>query len=714
MKIDIHTHTRKAKSGDAATRNVSPEMFCEIVTTTDVDILAITNHNMFDKPQFDAFRERLDARVQLWPGVELDILHDGMRGHLLVIVSPQKAVQFDKTLNSFTTGSNSDNFTCSVDDVVSAFDPLGAIYIAHYKQKKPDITEDALDRLLALTKHKSRVIKEVTNSISAGIFISHGHPSIYGSDVQDWREYQESSKGLPELRFPVESFEHFCLLLEKDPVTICTILEKKTAETLSLCPFDDGTMIDLDVYNDIHVFFGPKGTGKSCLLCEIAKYYSEKGTATSVFESGSSRLEDVYDLKGKRFSIDLNQYGVDYCTNEIDALKNSSEVDITSLSSYVTYFKVEHRNKNAKELRFKEMDQIDEEAFKRDFEKYQKTTKNLQDFYTFIINDQVLGEVADADEAEELISRTGALLDKLRRACWNRFVAWKEIQLLNSAIDKIKAEVSRKTGTPSRPSKTGFRDYAMTRINMDVMVRKVLRNLAVPLPDQLENIGNLGTDKGELICKTRLCFQCGDTRDGTLSNVGPVKKKAQKEFAKALQNIRDCAYTERLFEVIAASNEIEGAEDIKSVYELLLFGRTFAANGVQYTPSSGEASMLLLQKELDTDKDVYILDEPEKSLGNEYINDVIVPLLKEKARLRKKVFIATHDANIAVRTLPYSSVYRNHGAHGYGTYVGNPFANNLVNIANEADKLDWKKISMNTLEGGVVAFGERRRIYGES
>ena len=131
-------------------------------------------------------------------------------------------------------------------------------------------------------------------------------------------------------------------------------------------------------------------------------------------------------------------------------------------------------------------------------------------------------------------------------------------------------------------------------------------------------------------------------------------------------------------------------------------------------PSSGEASMVMLQKELGTDKDVYILDEPERSLGNEYINDVIVPLLKERARANKRIFISTHDANIAVRTLPYCSIYRSHGKDGYSTYVGNPFSNNLVNAEDAADRMDWKKVSMRTLEGGEEAFGERGNIYGSN
>ena len=124
--------------------------------------------------------------------------------------------------------------------------------------------------------------------------------------------------------------------------------------------------------------------------------------------------------------------------------------------------------------------------------------------------------------------------------------------------------------------------------------------------------------------------------------------------------------------------------------------------------------MVMLQKELEADKDVYILDEPERSLGNEYISDVIVPLIKERARAGKKIFISTHDANIAVRTLPYNSIYRCHEQLGYRTYVGNPFSNHLIDVSDSATRLDWKKVSMKTLEGGEQAFGERGQIYGNS
>lgn len=85
---------------------------------------------------------------------------------------------------------------------------------------------------------------------------------------------------------------------------------------------------------------------------------------------------------------------------------------------------------------------------------------------------------------------------------------------------------------------------------------------------------------------------------------------------------------------------------------------------------------------------------------------------KGRARSGKTIFISTHDANIAVRTLPYSSIFRCHGPNGYRTYLGNPFSNNLLNPDDPNDQLDWRKISMKTLEGGEEAFGERGKIYG--
>jgi predicted ATPase len=714
MKIDIHTHTRKCKSGDAPTREISAAEFSERVLSTDVGIIAITNHNLFDLDQFRLIEAGLGESAQAWPGIELDIVEAGVRGHLIVIVSPKRAYEFSSAVGELTTGFTPDSFSATVDQVLEKFEPLDPLYVAHYRQKKPNIAEDALERLIAKAAHPQRVIKEVTNSISAGIYISHGHASIYGSDVHDWAEYERLAQDLPDLRLPVDSFEHFCLLLEKDPTTINTALNRKTIEEVVLQPFEDESFLKLSVFNDINVVFGAKGTGKSCILRAIAKHFAAAGLNAKLYEPGSDRLAEIFDLKGKDLTINLDTYSINYCSDEIDQLRSARESNVTGMSKYVAHFASKTTNRNAKRILLKDIEPQEAAGARQTVLDYVDATERTASYLQGLRSDVITQEVLGAAKFSELTKLLTELLEGLRARTWEAFLEWKEVHLLNSAIEVFRREVERKTGNPAKPTTTGFLNYAANRNRIAVSAAAIVGSFDTDVPLQTLTIGPLGENKGVLELHTKFRFQDGTVTDGEFIPLTRTKKGTQKKFAAQVRTIRSHVYRDDLFQRIAQLNEIEDVEDIKTVYELVLFKRYFALNGRPYSPSSGEASMVMLQKELAKDADVYILDEPERSLGNEYISDVIVPLIKERARTGKRVFISTHDANIAVRTLPYSSVYRTHGPDGYRTYLGNPFSNRLVNSQDDGDNLDWRIVSMRTLEGGPAAFGERGRIYGQS
>lgn len=714
MKIDIHTHTKKCKSGDASTREISPADFHETILSTEVRIIAITNHNVFDLDQYEEIKTLLGEDAQVWPGIELDVIDDGSRGHLLVIVSPKLAREFSAAVNELTKDSTPDSFTTTIEKILETFDTLNPLYVAHYKQKRPSLSDKVLETLETKSNNPGCVIKEVTNSISAGIYISHGHSSIFGSDIHDWAKYEELSHELPDLRLPVDSFEHFCLLLKKDSTTINTVLDRKTSEILLLEPFDDSSTLRIKVFNDINIIFGPKGTGKSCILRAIAKHYSEIGIDAKVYESASDRLDEIFDTRGRDLPINLKTYDINYCSDEIKTLRGAGEVSITGLGKFVAYFTAKSTNRNAKKILLTDIEPEEESTAKREFTEFNEAVKTTDTFLGFLAtNPSVKKELGE----EELTEVTHILSELLKRLCkreWSNFSGWKETCLLNSAIEDFRREVERKTGMPAKPTTTGFRDYAMNRINIEINADKIVKSVDTMIPMQTELVGSLGLNKGDLQFLTEFMFQSGAITDGALSSIAGVKKGTQKKFVNCVREILKRVYADDLFQYVSELNEVEDVEAIKTVYELLLFKRYFALDGNPYSPSSGESSMVMLQKELGTDKDVYILDEPERSLGNEYINDVIVPLIKERARASKKIFISTHDANIAVRTLPYSSVYRCHDQEGYRTYTGNPFTNNLVNPDDVSDQLDWKKVSMKTLEGGEEAFGERGKIYGNN
>lgn len=718
MKIDIHVHTKKCKQGDALTREIEPERFGEIISSTDVQILCITNHNVFDLDQFEKIEAVLDDNTQVWPGVELDIIENSIRSHLLVIVSPEQAQNFSDSVLDITNGDDPDSFNTTLANTLKHFDHYGPLYIAHYKQKKPAMPENSIEALIEGTANPSRVIKEVSNSISAGIYISHGHPSIYGSDVQVWDEYAEShSKDLPDLRLPVESFNHFCLLLEKDPTTINTLLDKKTSEDLELYPFDDGAIVKLKAYNDINVLFGSKGTGKSCILKAIAKHYREKGMTAEVFTPASDELSRIYGVNNRDIDINLTNFGIKYCNDEIKSVRKAIDVDITSLSNYVSFFRDKSSNRNAKKILLKDIGLQPTGMSKRKFNEYSDSSSNVESFIMFLDSDESVKEELKDSERQTLLEILTTLQGRLSDGNWKFFSTWKETFFLNSAIETFGREIQRKTGNPSKPSKTGFIDYAKNRIDIEKSINEIVKNICIKIKNQEEEIGSLGENKGVLSFQLEVKVQDGTINDGNLQSSKSIKKNTQKNFSRAIKKIAQRIYEDDLFQHITDLNEIDDVDDIKTIFELLQFKRFFSLDNEPYEPyepSSGEASMVMLHRELAKDKDIYILDEPERSLGNEYINDVIVPLLKERARAGKRVFISTHDANIAVRTLPYSSVYRTHGPEGYDTFIGNPFTNNLINVTDSNQVMNWKLISMKTLEGGEEAFGERGKIYGNS
>ena len=711
MKIDIHTHTKKIKQGDAETRNIQTEKFIEIIKSTEVKILAITNHNHCDKQQFLSFSEGVKEHCQIWPGIELDVIENNKRAHLIVICNPNNYQKFDHILSNILKGQNPDTFAISIQDVVDNFDPLDCIYIAHYFAKKPNLGDEEINKLQELVSNRKRVLKEATNSISAGIYISHGHNSIYGSDVQNWDNYIKDSVNLPDLRLPVESFEQFCLLLEKDESTINTILNKKIKENIQISPFSLAELISLDIYNDINIIFGSKGTGKTEILESLSKYFNEKGYKTSVYKSNNNHLDDVFDIKGNKISCKVEELGIENCENEIKFLKEVSEKEVTSLTKYMQHYSFQETNRISQNLKIKNIEIQDAKEAEGSGEEIFAFLNYFKNIKKYVIENLSLKKYIDKKLLDTFVQNITSIMLQLRNNMESQYFEYKSITLLNQIITVFLTEISKKTGIPQKPTSTGFLEYARNRIKIEYSTNTIIRNISIQIQPKIEYIGSLG-EKGDLYCQTNLKIQNGTINDSSYTPTQNVRKNSQKDFVKSINSIKKNLYTNDLFSKINSLNEIEDIKNIKSLNDLLLKNRHFLLKGEIYSPSTGESSMILLHKELSEEKDIYLIDEPEKSLGNDYINDVIVPLIQEKALLGKKVIIATHDANIAVRTLPYNSIYRLHEGGQYFTMVGNPFTNKLKCIYDSRKEMDWKEISMKTLEGGRNAFGERGKIYG--
>ena len=109
-KVDLHIHT----SPSSYERNFqfSLEALKQYVQINKLDIIAITNHNHFDKEQFETISSNLDCVVL--PGVEVDI----ESSHMLVIAPVDKIAELNNSCNYLSNAIHSENDSISYDDFI--------------------------------------------------------------------------------------------------------------------------------------------------------------------------------------------------------------------------------------------------------------------------------------------------------------------------------------------------------------------------------------------------------------------------------------------------------------------------------------------------------------------------------------------------------------------------------------------------------------------
>ena len=96
MLIDFHCHTKATKSGEDKKRNIKPEDFKNVILNAQVKMVAITNHNEFNKEEFIKYSNEVNDDFILLPGIELDIKGiDDERGHVVIVYDNTDIDNFD-------------------------------------------------------------------------------------------------------------------------------------------------------------------------------------------------------------------------------------------------------------------------------------------------------------------------------------------------------------------------------------------------------------------------------------------------------------------------------------------------------------------------------------------------------------------------------------------------------------------------------------------
>lgn len=703
MLIDLHCHTKKVKTGEAHTRNVSTKVFAEKIETVSVKIVAITNHNCFDYEQYSDFYSEVASFCQVWPGIELDIIgKTNKRGHMIVIANPSEVESFNKNVSELLGDKNPDECLFELREVYEKLDCCDVVYIPHF-HKEPPIAEEDIEELNRLLKDKSRLFKETSDYRSLGVFANYNYSVIIGSDVQNWDTYENCT--FANLRLPVSSFSHFCMLAKKDQVIIDTLLSKKGSREMKISPHE-GVHIKIRIFEDVNIFFGQKGTGKTELLKSIEKYFIEKSIScqsyyASTKEEDFSKLEKTSDL-----TRDVSKVNLLPCEEEFKYIKSWEDKNPTLLNAYSDWYKTKDHNLNKSKMKITDAVSLPVKST-HDFETIRDDYFKMGNTGVGKIHTIALQKYLSVEDAEALQILIKKLKESIHIALINSYIDNEAIRLVNYSLSKIKEIADKCSNTVSKPMSTGFEEFIMNRLSLYKAIRKININLTAKEFTEDVRIGEL-EDKGEIFIQNVYCM----LNETSKTNEFTGKITILREIKKHLKHIENNFYLIVIVSNVRELNNTCTTENVKSTNSFLgLSKRIVTADKSPYSPSNGERGILLIQRLLRQESDVYVLDEPELGMGNSYINYTIVPQIIGLARRHKTIVIATHNANIAVRTLPYMSIYRVHKNGIYSTYAGNPFNDELVNIDNSNDRKSWTVESMHTLEGGKDAFYERKDIY---
>ncbi|WP_216712931.1 hypothetical protein [Pseudoalteromonas sp. TB41] len=140
-KIDLHLHTVPTFSD--AHFEFSLDKLNEYVTVTELDAIAITNHDVFDLAQFQEIQKALDCIV--FPGIEIYVDN----GHILLISENENLDDFQLKANKVSEKIKKAGDNINVEELIQIFGNLNDYLIIPHYQKKPSISKDTFEQLRA-------------------------------------------------------------------------------------------------------------------------------------------------------------------------------------------------------------------------------------------------------------------------------------------------------------------------------------------------------------------------------------------------------------------------------------------------------------------------------------------------------------------------------------------------------------------------------------
>lgn len=661
-KIDLHTHTVSSISDKDF--NFSLEKVSEYVEKLKIDALAITNHNLFDLGQYFRIKESLDITV--FPGIEIDL----ERGHILLITEDEEfeTVRFFEKCKMVSDLIKDKEDYLSLDQFHTIFPELDKYLVIPHYDKKPII--------------KDEIISAINTNISAGEVTS----------ISKFKRAFKNEEGLVPVLF---SDIRFHTQLETFPTRHTFVdLEEITLTGIKSCLFDrnrisltkedgneffqatdDGLMLS----TKLNIILGERSSGKTFTLNKIS---ASAGNVKYIKQFSLLQNDEEKFNENNRIRLSLIHHN--YLDEFRKIIEDVSQVDLQQnhidIENYLESL-LKFASENEKKDLYSKCILFNQDTF------LIEDISNLKELINSVINlienkeyqDIIIKHLSQTDLknlAVELIEKEIKANEEIQQKKW-----------LNTLINDIKRELRIKT------TGTFVEEINLNKIALDQMKVVKFEEVTEMLKNR-KQIDKEDLGKFSVITSTEPIGGASD-----LQKIGRDKKTYSTAFKHYNNPYKYLLKLKGL--------EVEDA----NLYKFFIKIDSITYNQDGFRVSGGERSEFNLIHEIKdaTKYDMLLIDEPESSFDNNFLNKEINAIIKHISTLMP-VVVVTHNSTVGASIKPnYLAITQKKLENKkimYRIFTGYPHDKEL--FCSDGKKIQNFDALLNCLEAGVKAYNERK------
>lgn len=673
--IDFHIHTLRTQS-DNRDLDFDKERLRRYVSKLKLKAIAITNHNLFDKEQFEEVTDYLSAEnTVIFPGIEVNLEN----AHILVISPLDSIDSFSEACSKISAKVVTQDFSLNVNEFNEIFRDIlnDCLLIPHYK-KAPEMSSNIISKINTnivagevQNPKKFELMKKDTNERLCPVMFS---------DIRMGTLADSESEPAPKITY-----------ISIDDITIPNLkiaLSDKRYVALTRSG-EDNFIINSNLASaslGLNVILGKRSSGKTHLLDSIANIYGDDDTLyIKQFEIINQCTDNKFTaLVDAQFKSITEKYlsGIKQLTEAVlntkDENTSFAEIDkyLSSLKNYAENTAVRDIYANTKLFNENEFTNTED-----------STGDTMIKSLSYLINNADYSEVL----SENIVILKRIFLDILRK--------YREKILLNKLMEYVNAIItSTKKSLADKSSSRPIQDPDLYSSIKSIIINKKFDKLIIELrrPSKVKRLGvTYGRFNIEVL-------------KGTFDNVSDLRKHTG--LSEPRHDIFNAYYKEP-HKFLKKLNEVSIFGKPELIYKTLvkIEARPIKNDGGDI--SKGERAEYILMKQLKEAKNyrLFLFDEPEPSFDNSFIGEEIVRQLKELAE-DTTVFVVTHNNTIGASMNPDCLLYTEQSRDKYRTYVGSLTSEKMT--SSDGQIVSTSDVILSALESSNNYYNQRKELYG--